>query len=210
MALEQFRCTRIDKIYYSREEALSKLHFLKRYFGELVAIRYKTVENKTEHIYILLALYKSCDEGDFQLVFDEEVDKKNGRHAYKVTRRAGETDMDAIGRIVESSGIEPKDGYFCIVTRESEKLYYYIYCQNEWVSLTTSFVVKETDGSIDIAIKHLHSGKNIVTASVGTIDCGYLHEQVAEPKKKKNPNKVDDSSSSSSSSKEEGTKKKIK
>lgn len=131
------RYTRFEKIYSSREEAITKLNNTSRYYAENVAIRYKSGEK----IYIMLALYQSTTKGDYTINYDSGGNSSGGGSigsgaVKEVTRRnATETDLDALNRAY--FGSTPGEGDMVIInTRGTDYKAVYFYHGNSWICLS--------------------------------------------------------------------------
>ena len=131
------RYTRFEKIYSSREEAITKLNNTSRYYAENVAIRYKSGEK----IYIMLALYQSTTKGDYTINYDSGGNSSGGGSigsgaVKEVTRRnATETDLDALNRAY--FGSTPGEGDMVIInTRGTDYKAVYFYHGSSWICLS--------------------------------------------------------------------------
>jgi hypothetical protein len=131
------RYTRFEKIYSSREEAITKLNNTSRYYAENVAIRYKSGEK----ICIMLALYQSTTKGDYTINYDSGGNSSGGGSigsgaVKEVTRRnATETDLDALNRAY--FGSTPGEGDMVIInTRRTDYKAVYFYHGSSWICLS--------------------------------------------------------------------------
>lgn len=131
------RYTRFEKIYSSREEAITKLNNTSRYYAENVAIRYKSGEK----ICIMLALYQSTTKGDYTINYDSGGNSSGGSSigsgaVKEVTRRnATETDLDALNRAY--FGSTPGEGDMVIInTRGTDYKAVYFYHGSSWICLS--------------------------------------------------------------------------
>ena len=131
------RYTRFEKIYSSREEAITKLNNTSRYYAENVAIRYKSGEK----VNIMLALYNSTTKGDYTINYDSAGGSSGGGTTgsgviKEVTRRnSTESDMDALNRLY--FGSTPAEGDTAIIsTRGSDYKAVYFYHGSSWICLS--------------------------------------------------------------------------
>ena len=131
------RYTRFEKIYSSREEAITKLNNTSRYYAENVAIRYKSGEK----VCIMLALYQSTTKGDYTINYDSGGNSSGGGSigsgaVKEVTRRnATETDLDALNRAY--FGSTPGEGDMVIInTRGTDYKAVYFYHGSSWICLS--------------------------------------------------------------------------
>ncbi len=143
------RYTRFEKIYSSREEAITKLNNTSRYYAENVAIRYKSGEK----ICTMLALYQSTTKGDYTINYDSGGSSSGssssiGSGAVKeVTRRnTTETDLDALNRAY--FGSTPGEGDMVIInTRGVDYKAIYFYHGSSWVCLSGTDEIKGRSSS---------------------------------------------------------------
>lgn len=170
--MEKFRYTRLNKIYPSKDDALTKLSSISRYYGETVAARYK--EGKS--IYTLLCLYRSEDVGDYDIQFDSKIGISKDTRAFKTTKLDNETDKEAIARIYFDKGT-PMQGDYIFLKNQGGEESIYIYISGEWLSLNKVFIViGETTDSLDINVFDNSEGTFKVSGRVKRIDGGNLKD----------------------------------
>ncbi len=130
------RYTRFEKIYSSREEAITKLNNTSRYYAENVAVRYKSGDK----IDIILALFLSTTKGDYIINYDSGGSSGGGSigsgSVKEITRKnSEETDIDALNRAY--FGSTPGNGDMVIIsTKGSDYKAVYFYSTGTWTCLS--------------------------------------------------------------------------
>lgn len=103
--------TRFECIYSTRDEAIKALSCASRQYAELVAVRYY---NEAEEVCLLLAIYKSADLGDFDIVSDT-MELSQGPRVFTAKKQSEEqSDYECI--LIALFGEKPKNGDVVILT----------------------------------------------------------------------------------------------
>lgn len=109
--MAQSQLTRFECIYSTRDEAIKALSCASRQYAELVAVRYY---NEAEEVCLLLAIYKSADLGDFDIVSDT-MELSQGPRVFTAKKQSEEqSDYECI--LIALFGEKPKNGDVVILT----------------------------------------------------------------------------------------------
>lgn len=149
-----YQLTRIEKIYPNREGALDKLASLSLSFGTIVSVRYLASPGEScgcgcnhivpgfdEDTRMIIAGYKSDEEGDYFIIADSNVsvstDSSNPIPKLKIYRGTvfeDQTEEEAISATL--FGSNPADQDIIILTnKETSEISTYIYLKNTWVKI---------------------------------------------------------------------------
>ena len=151
--MAQGQLTRFECIYSSREEALKALSCSSRQYAELVAVRYY---NENEEVCIILAIYKSADLGDFEIVSDSYLCCNQPRIFTAKKQSEDQSDYECI--LIALFGEKPKNGDVVILTSyDGTTSITYTMIGGEWIKTggTTADglgIIFEDSGTIDFTL----------------------------------------------------------
>ena len=130
--MAELRYPRFNAIYSNRDEAIKKLNGLTRSYGEPVAIRYYSSENKT---CVILAIFKSEGKGDYEISYDSNTELLP--NVYTIEKdNSDKTDLEYID--IALKGKQPIERDIVIIESMNNVVVSYIFTNNNWQILSTS------------------------------------------------------------------------